>query len=180
MRSTPVSPFSVLDKQPTEGMPQFMATAEAAPMVVRRAPIQISFQELKPFQPVDHSYQRVGVQFEGAIAIQPSNPAFGMKPGQLGLIPMSGNPSISARFRSPQQQVKVHLSGARQVRVVAYDPQDQVVLQQIAGHRSYVGSAPQDGIVFPQHEMTLASDRGIAKVTIASDAPFVMAEMVCH
>ncbi|MBF2075152.1 MAG: hypothetical protein IGS50_15525 [Synechococcales cyanobacterium C42_A2020_086] len=132
--------------------------------------IQLNFRDLHRFEPVHNQYQRWGVRFEGAIALQPSNPAFAAA-DTPSVMPMSPRSLMTIHFQQPQQYIGGILTGAQPIKLWLYGPQEQLLVQQQIGCMSYVYPvAPQ---AFPKHQFH-CSAANIVRVELSSDAPFLL------
>jgi hypothetical protein len=170
-----LDPFDELPSRPLDS--SFCPSPSAAPLAPAPSLTRLTFEKLSAFEPIRDQYWDVGVRFEGAIALQSSNPAFSNSSEAIGLIPVAGRSNIMAFFRSPRKQVSASLTGARQVRMIAYDCNNTVLTRQSVGEPRYVHSNSSHSDKFRQHEMTLQGE-GIAKIVIDSDAPFLLNSLV--
>lgn len=139
--------------------------------------VELTFDDLKPYESVNSQYAVEGITFEGAIAIEPSNPVFSPQPGQVGLIPTSGRTDITVHFKHPQRQVSALVIGARQVKLTAYR-RNRVLAQVSQGDYQYLASDTEQTKPLPTHQLDLIED-GITKVVIDSAGPFVMNTLSC-
>lgn len=135
--------------------------------------IPLNFATLTGFEVVREQFQAVGVRFEDAIAVHPSNPAFQTDSGQLALMPIAERTKITAQFQQPQRWVQAVLTGARQIRLTAYAGDVTVLTQSTQQEQAQLGYATP--IALPQQSLELVSNR-ITKVTFDSPAPFLLSE----
>lgn len=135
--------------------------------------IQLCFEELSAFELVLNQYQQVGVCFEGAIALHPSNPAFAVSSSSLVMMPVAGWSLIRGLFRHPQRKIRAIVTGARQIRITAYDQQRSALRKCTTCDREYVQTTRTTAGAFPNHVIELFAD-GIRCIEIESDAPFVV------
>jgi len=139
--------------------------------------IRINFQELTLFEQVKSQYQDLGVRFEGAIAISPSNPAFFPLSGSLVVMPVADDLAITVHLHQPIQKIGALIIGARQVRLIAFDRHSNVLAHQSITFHPVQSSELIE--VFPQQKLEIAAT-DIARVVFSSDAPFVMSSLYCH
>jgi hypothetical protein len=133
--------------------------------------VPLNFSTLRVFELVQEHFQSLGVWFEHAIAIPPSNPAFQTDSAQLVLMPIAGHTTITAYFQHPPQWVQADLTGARQIRLTAHRGDAAVLTQYTPQTQVHLGQITP--IAFPSHRLELESDR-ITKVTLDSPAPFLL------
>lgn len=137
---------------------------------------KIDFKELKLFEQVKSQYKDLGVQFDGAIAISPSNPAFFPFSGSLVVMPVADDLAITVHLDQPMQKIGALVIGARQVRLIAFDRHSNVL-----AHHSLTFHPVQSSQlieVFPQQKLEITAT-DIARVVFSSDAPFVMSSFYC-
>lgn len=87
-------------------------------------PIRISLEELKSFETVENQFQNLGVKFTNAIALEPSNPAFGATNGVKVLMGAPKSGLIELTFTKPVKWVSAGVSSSRRSILSAYDRQD--------------------------------------------------------
>lgn len=139
--------------------------------------IQLDFAEVRPFETVRMQYQEWGIEFDGAIALQPSNPAF-TKPNQLvGLAPLVDRLPLTIYFDQPRQLVSAKLTAARQITVKVFDAANRLILKQHLGQAQYL-TAQTVLPIGTEYEMQLQAD-AIARIEIQSDVPFMLHQLVC-
>lgn len=137
-------------------------------------PTQLDFEDLAEFERLKDQYCELGVRFDGAIAIQPSNPIFTPRSGALVLIPASCKLGISAQFCRPVCVVRALVSGTRQVVLTALDEAGNVLGKVSIGTYQYMLMQENEHLEpLPQQELQLEM-QGIAKVVFESDTPFTL------
>lgn len=136
--------------------------------------LHLNFSSLQAFEPVDEQFQEIGVQVEGAVALLPSNHAFGLE-NALVLTPTAGRSNIVIHFSPPRQAVDAQITGARQIKTCFLDSDNQVLCQKTVGTPQYLQQTPEPAEAFPQHQVQFCAE-SIAKVVIDSDAPFVISD----
>lgn len=137
--------------------------------------VHLEFNELGTFEPVQEQFWEQGVRFEGAIALQPSNPAFQADTHSPGMMPMTGRSNITVHFRQPRQTVGAVVTAPRQITVTAFDQNDNLLGQQRAGSPKYLQQKAEQTEVFPRHHLELLA-KGAVKVVLSSTAPFIVQE----
>lgn len=139
--------------------------------------IQLNFSDLEEFESVQDHYQSLGIYFEGAIALKPSNPAFATDPETLVVTPETGQSSIAVRFRSLQKMVGARVTASQQIKLTLFNQDDQLIAEQWAGAPQYLQSlTPEQN--FPDHQLEVLAE-SIAKVEFSSDAPFIVHSFSC-
>jgi hypothetical protein len=138
--------------------------------------IRINFQELTLFEQVKSQYQDLGVRFEGAITISPSNPAFFPLSGLLVVMPVADDLTITVHLHQPMQKIGALVIGSRQVRLIAFDRHSNVLAHQSMTFHPVQSSELVE--VFPQQKLEITAT-DIARVVFSSDAPFVMSSLYC-
>lgn len=138
--------------------------------------VHLSFEMLNPFESVRDQFRDYGVQFEQAIALAPSNPAFASHANALVLMPTASYSSMKLHFNHAIERISAAVIGVRHISLIALDEQDDVVARQSV----YVGrSLHHNGdLVEPLPCLTLdvTGDR-IRQVVLMSDAPFVVNDL---
>lgn len=135
----------------------------------------LDFSDLTEFQVVQDHYRHLGLHWSGAIAISPSNPAFGVQLPRLVLMPQSGQVSISVQFASPQCLTGACVTGAQQIKLTLFDAQNQPIAEQIAGNIRYVTSMAAS-VAVATYRLELLSEN-IMKAEFCSHAPFILSDL---
>lgn len=154
----------------------FIQPDAAQPLQLSR--IKLDFEDLSAFEQVRDQYSGLGIKFAGAIALQPSNPAFLPHSGSVVLMPLTNGLSLGVYLYRTSQTVGAFVTGTKQVRLTAFDANDKVIAQSNTGARQYVQEQRQTVDPLPQHKLELTAV-GIARVEFASDAPFTMDDFFC-
>lgn len=160
-------------RRPTSRHDLVRATAaEVTPLTL--GPTQLDFEDLAEFERVENQYSNLGVQFDGAIAIRPSNPIFIPNSGCLVLMPLTFQVGIQARFCRPVAVIQALVSGTRPVTLTALDSQG-VVLERVSigSYRYLWAEGAAELAPLPQQPLQLQTP-GIASVLFESDAPFTL------
>lgn len=140
--------------------------------------IHLNFAELDAFALVSECYQQWGIRFEGAVALQPSNPAFGVEPDTTVLTPEAGRSSIAVYFHQLQKTVGALVTATRQIKLTVFNRDDQPIAEQYVGSAHYLQPLFHNEGRFPQYQMELIAD-GVARVEFSSDAPFILHDFFC-
>ncbi|MBW4495566.1 MAG: hypothetical protein KME26_21270 [Oscillatoria princeps RMCB-10] len=135
--------------------------------------IQLDFENLKGFEQLSDQYASSGVRFEGAIALQPSNPAFVPPSASQVLMPLVNQTGITAYFPRPASRAGAFVIGTKPVVLAAFDA-DGNRLREINTDANYVispaGELPKP---LPHHRLEVTGTP-IAKVVFYSNAPFIL------
>lgn len=140
--------------------------------------VHIDFSNLSVFESVRWQYQHWGIQFEGAITLQPSNPAFGVDPGTLVLTPEAGRSSISVHFDQLRKTVGALVTATQQIKLTLFDRENHPIAEQFAGVNQYLRSVEGFHARFPRHQLELIAE-GIARAEFSSESPFVLHSFFC-
>ena len=141
--------------------------------------VELNFEDLSAFEQVRDQYSDLGIKFDKAIALQPSNPAFPPRSGAVVLMPMNHGLSLSVYLYRSIQAIGAFVTGTRQVRLTAFDCNGQVVAQSDTGVRRYVHEQRETVDPLPRHKLELSA-KAIARVEFASDSPFTLDDFFCH
>ncbi|MEB3343031.1 hypothetical protein [Okeania sp.] len=91
--------------------------------------IHLGLQNLKSFEVINHQFQNWGLSFSNAIAIEPSNPAFGVP---LGVRVIMGAPKsglIEITFKYPVKFVSGLITSSRRTVLSAYDQNEELLAE---------------------------------------------------
>ena len=83
--------------------------------------LQPDFKQLQQFQPVGDRWQKLGLVFEGAIALYPSNPRYYDQTAPLVIMPLEEQGNISIQLHRPFSQIKVRVRSLGEVSLTALD-----------------------------------------------------------
>lgn len=140
--------------------------------------LQLDFAELQAFEVVRDQYQSWGVEFDGAIALHPSHPAFANSEQPLGLMPLNDRLPITIYFDRPKQLVKAKLAGARQVTIRAFDAANRLIYKQHLGQSRYLYASPPLPPIRADHEVQIQAE-AMVRVEICSEVPFILWDLIC-
>lgn len=131
----------------------------------------LNFDNLKPFEIVVDQYEQLGVTFNNAIAILPSNPAF---PANSGLIVLMGSPKngfLEATFSLSVHFVSAVVTSSQQLTLIAYDQYGQILSQSMLPAANI--AAPYATI--PPNQLLSVEAQDIRSVCfLAADGQFVI------
>lgn len=129
----------------------FPEQAESHPQASRTC-VHLDLENLRSFEVVDQQFERWGITFMNAIALQPSNPAFPPRSGTMVLIggPRSG--WLEATFRYPASFVSCFVTSSRQVVLSAYDSQNNAISRVEMPEANLAGSK---SAIAPNRQLTL-------------------------
>ena len=143
--------------------------------------IQIDFSDLRLFEQVEQQYLDQGIEMEGAIAIQPSNPAF--QTDRLAIMPNAERSDITVRFHVPRHHIQAVVTGVKAIKLTAFDAKQQILAQHCVGVAQYLqllqlpATDSQDKL--PQQQLDMAiENQSIYQIQVSSDAPFVLHQLV--
>lgn len=89
--------------------------------------IRLDLEDLKCFEVVERQFEKWGVIFSNAIAIQPSNPAFPPRSGNIVLLGSPKNGFLEATFLQPVQYVSGYVTSSRRAVLAAYSIDGQPI-----------------------------------------------------
>ncbi len=137
------------------------------------APIQLDFQNLKAFEQLSDQYACSGVRFEGAIALQPSNPAFVPPSASQVLMPLVNQTGITVYFRRHASSAGAFVIGTKPVVLVAFDSDGNLLREINTGANYLISPAGELPTPLPYHRLEVKGTH-IAKVVFYSNAPFIL------
>lgn len=140
---------------------------------VNTGSVQLDFGKLRIFEQVLNCYEPLGIQFEHAIAIAPSNPAF-IDEAQAPrvLMPEANRSEIAMRFPQPIQQLVATVRSTSSVVLTAYDAEGTLIAQMNSEIPRFTRGHGELGHL-PQQPLELAGEK-IKRAVLYSDAPFVL------
>ncbi|MBW4492550.1 MAG: hypothetical protein KME26_05575 [Oscillatoria princeps RMCB-10] len=100
-------------------------TKEARLLVSAPACVRLDLEDLQCFEVVYRQFEKWGVTFNNAVAINPSNPAFPPHSGTTVLIGAPKSGFLEATFGQPVCFVSGFVTSSRRAVLVAYDGDDQ-------------------------------------------------------
>lgn len=159
---------------PLNLLPQSAALLIGHPCQCQQWPsglVHLNFCGLQSLTMVRDQYQMWGVRFSGAIALQPSNPAFANPEQPVGLMPSTDRTPLMIYFDQPRQFVQANLVGAKQIIVRGFNRANQCVEEQYLGQSSFLCCPNLDALT--RHEVQLWAPE-IVRIEIDSEAPFLL------
>ncbi|NJO39658.1 MAG: hypothetical protein HC769_19975 [Cyanobacteria bacterium CRU_2_1] len=140
--------------------------------------ISLDFSDLTPYEIIRDQYQQWGIQFEGAIALYPTNPAFITSPNTLIVLPTSHQPVISVHFHHSKQIAGAVITAAHEVKLSVFNQDHQLLAEQKAGIPHYLQSYSGAIKPLPQHHLELIAEH-IIKAEFSSHSPFILHNFFC-
>lgn len=116
---------------------------EANPEFERPTYIHLNLEDLKYFEVVERQFERWGVTFANAIAINPSNPAYPTKSGKILLLGAPENGSIEVIFSKPVSFVCGRVTSSRRSTLTAYDSSGVEIARQKITEANLAGTNSQ-------------------------------------
>ena len=89
--------------------------------------IRLALEELQCFEVVEGQFQAWGITFVNAMAVQPSNPAFGIPPNQTVLMAAPKTEGLEVHFQHPVRRVQAVVTSSRRAILSAYNAQGQEI-----------------------------------------------------
>ena len=135
--------------------------------------LRLDFQDLTAFERVTEQYRHLGVYFSGAIALEPSNPAFPPKSTAFVLMPLGHEMIITVTFDTLARRIGAWVCGAGSVVLTAFDSDGKILKQASTTASPWFTLSHQERGAWPQQQLEL-NQRGIAKVMFHSSSPFIL------
>lgn len=121
----------------------------------------LNLETLTPFEVIDRQFESLGITFNNAIALKPSNPAFPTYSGQMLLLASPENGFISLTFAQPVSYVSGRVTSSRPTIVTAYNSLGRELVRKKLPSANLAGSnAP-----IPPNELLFVEARNIHQVT---------------
>lgn len=137
----------------------------------------LDFSQLAPFETVTDQFIALGLQVEGAIALQPSNPIFWTRQQAIVLMPTADRKSIDLIFVRAVRYLAVSVMGVREVRMTATTGDRRQVI-----HRSENPNRPlqhPEDLMEPLKPSLLEIDgEALVRVRLESSHPFVLVNVM--
>lgn len=137
------------------------ADHEKLPPLSPSTRIRLALEKLQGFEKVEDQFQHWGIKFHNAIALQPSNPRFGIEPGVTVLMGAPKGGVLEVTFSDGVRQVWARVTSSRHTVMSAFDENGQL----LATDEMKVNK-PSDSIgsVLPNAELTVMAEN-IHKIT---------------
>lgn len=121
----------------------------------------LNLETLTPFETIHRQFETLGITFNNAIALKPSNPAFPTYSGQMLLLAAPDNGCIEMTFTQPVSYVSGRVTSSRPTIFTAYNSLGQELVRKKLPSANLAGSnAP-----IPPNELLFVEARNIHKVT---------------
>lgn len=122
--------------------------------------IRLALEELNCFEVVENQFQHWGITFHNAIALQPSNPAFVLKPATTVIMGAPKGGVLEINFKYPVQQVSGLITSSRATVLCAYDAEGKKVAETRMNVSPHLNT---DSLNFPNAQLEL-SELNINKI----------------
>ncbi|WP_413161135.1 hypothetical protein ACL6C3_21750 [Capilliphycus salinus ALCB114379] len=83
--------------------------------------IRLALEQLQCFEVVEEQFLAWGISFVNAIALQPSNPAFGIQPNQTVVMAAPKSGWLEVHFQQPVRRVQAVVTSSRRTILSAYN-----------------------------------------------------------
>lgn len=134
--------------------------------------IRLDWSELTVFETVRQQFLDRGVQFENAIALEPSNPAYPPAIGKTVLLAAPQSGWLEASFPQPVRYVSSFVTSSRRAVLVAFGADNQPLARSETPSANLVGTA----LEAPNLELCLHAEN-IHRITIqAFDGQLTLGE----
>ncbi len=121
----------------------------------------LNLETLAPFEVIHRQFENLGIIFNNAIALKPSNPAFPTYSGQILLLASPESGYIEMTFTQPVSYVSGRVTSSRPTIFIAYNSLGQELVRKKLPSANLAGSnAP-----IPPNELLFVEARNIHKVT---------------
>jgi hypothetical protein len=135
--------------------------------------LRLDFQDLTAFERVTEQYRHLGVYFSGAIALEPSNPAFPPQSTPFVLMPLGHEMMITVSFDTLASRIGALVCGAGSIVLTAFDSEGKILKQASTTASPWFALNNQERDAWPQQQLEL-NGHGIAKVMFHSNSPFIL------
>lgn len=135
--------------------------------------IRLDFEDLTAFEPVTEQYSHFGLQFNGAIALEPSNPTFLPQSGTKVLMPLEHEMLLTASFEHPTSWVGAYVCGTGSVVLTAFDLDGNLIEKVSTPGSPCLGVNHQFSHTWQGQQLEL-NRHNIAKVMFHSSDPFII------
>ncbi|MGP1371690.1 MAG: hypothetical protein ACTS3T_02595 [Almyronema sp.] len=133
----PAPPFSVdeyeRDSTAVEAIPAFLdiKLATEAPLAPRSVTeTRLDWESLPPFTLLSDQFQHLGVIFDNAVVVEPSNPAYPTYASDRLVTSSPKSGWIKASFARPVKSVSGRITCSRPMLLIAFDLQQRIVAQE--------------------------------------------------
>lgn len=115
--------------------------------------IRLALEELYCFEVIENQFQHLGITFNNAIALQPSNPAFVIKPTTTVIMGAPKGGHLEINFKYPVQKVCGMITSSSGTALLAYDVEGKKVGETRMSVSHYISS---DALNFPHAQLKLS------------------------
>ncbi|SKB13241.1 conserved hypothetical protein [Planktothrix sp. PCC 11201] len=126
--------------------------------------IRLALEELYCFEVIENQFQHWGITFKNAIALQPSNPAFVIKPTTTVIMGAPKGGHLEINFKYPVQKVCGMVTSSSATVLSAYDIEGKKVAETGMSVSHHMSS---DALNFPNAQLKL-SGCNLKKVTFGT------------
>jgi hypothetical protein len=126
--------------------------------------IRLALEDLNCFEVVENQFQHWGITFKNAIALQPSNPAFVIKPTTTVIMGAPKGGHLEINFKYPVQKVSGIITSSSATVLSGYDTEGKKVAETGMSVSHHISS---DSLNFPNAQLKL-SGFNLKKVTFAT------------
>ncbi|MBD1937453.1 hypothetical protein [Microcoleus sp. FACHB-68] len=138
--------------------------------------IQLDFENITAFEGLSDQYSCLGVWFSGAIALQPSNPAFAAHSGSQVLMPVASLTGITVRFPCTINTAGAFVMGSKPVVVTAFDANNDPI-EKISTAVTYSISPSAEQLIALPYNRLEVKGSNIVKLVFFSAAPFILDDL---
>lgn len=132
----------------------------------------LDFADLSAFEQVRNQYSDRGVQFEGAIALQPSNPAFISETSPYVLMPTANQAGITAHLNHVCQRIGGYVRSFGQVVLTALDSSGKILAQASTEVPDASQTALNGEMALPLQKLELTGP--MSRLVFHANAPFTL------
>jgi hypothetical protein len=115
--------------------------------------IRLALEELYCFEVIENQFQPWGITFNNAIALQPSNPAFVIKPTTTVIMGAPKGGHLEINFKYPVHKVCGMITSSSGTALLAYDVEGKKVAETRMSVSHYISS---DALNFPHAQLKLS------------------------
>ncbi len=137
--------------------------------------VHLDFEDLQPFEQVKDQYGDLGIQFEGAIALQPSNPAFLPCSGSLVLMPTARRSGILIHCHGAIRYIGAAVRCYHSVVLTALDEMGNIQSQTSTAPMSFMSDVHLPEAPLPRQRLELRGSYN--RVLFHSSAPFTLDDL---
>ncbi|HBK20940.1 MAG TPA: hypothetical protein DDZ60_00045 [Planktothrix sp. UBA10369] len=126
--------------------------------------IRLALEDLNCFEVVENQFQHWGITFNNAIALQPSNPAFVIKPTTTVIMGAPKGGHLEINFKYPVQKVSGIITSSSATVLSGYDAEGKKVAETGMSVSHHISS---DALNFPTAQLKV-SGFNLKKVTFGT------------